>query len=147
MLIAQSRVADMLIREALVRVSLSPHCLWQCVGAHPKSEHCHRQCSEESPHGTLYLHPSEKIIKDKIARISKQNREKSSKNHAAKLVRTNRQLNACWKRICSDLQIHGIQISQLEVHQGRTIINLWKLRRIFSDFELSMADAYLQTEN
>ena len=38
-----------------------------------KSELCHRRSSEESPHGTLYLHASEKIVQDKIARISKQN--------------------------------------------------------------------------
>ncbi len=61
-----------------------------------------------------------------------------SKNHATKQS-LKWQLNTCRKRICSHLQIHGMQISQLlEVHQLITINALWKLRRIFSDSELKL---------
>ena len=66
----------MLLREALSRVSLSPFRLRRSVGARPKSELRRRRSSEESPHGTLYLHALETIIKDKIARISKQTGKK-----------------------------------------------------------------------
>ena len=57
------------------------------VGARPKSELRRRRSSEESPHGTLYLHASEKIVQDKIARISKQNGGKVQNLNLGQLLR------------------------------------------------------------
>ena len=74
------------------------------------------------------IYTSEFIIKGKIAPFS----EPKGKKPRSFPIRS-WQRNISWKRVCSNLQIHGIQISQLEVHQERTINALWKSRRIFFD--------------